>query len=129
MLDSLSHFHNWMPTRRIFLVLMLLVTLGCTKSDMPIKKQVANTTESKSVQRLCEIVADVMGMDVKNLNGNTSLADLKVDELDMVEIVMDLEEEFDVTISDDAVSELTGSEKWSSPASLTIEKLMGLVKK
>lgn len=40
---------------------------------------------------------------MKTISPTTKLGDLNIDSLDMVEIVMELEEEFDISIPDNAV--------------------------
>ena len=45
-----------------------------------------------------EMIAAKMDVDPEEITLETSFEDMQVDSLDMVEIVMDLEEEFDISI-------------------------------
>lgn len=52
-------------------------------------------------ERLCEIIADVLGIDAETIHMDSSLAeDLEADSLSAVEILMALEEETGVEIED-----------------------------
>ena len=51
-------------------------------------------------EKICEIIADKMDIDVNEISIDSSFESLKIDSLDMVEIVMDIEEEFDVSIEE-----------------------------
>jgi len=61
-----------------------------------------------SVQdRVIEIVAEQLGVDKEKVTPETSFVnDLGADSLDTVELVMELEEEFDITIPDDAAEKI-----------------------
>lgn len=53
-------------------------------------------------EKVTAIVSDQMGVDKKEITMETSFVrDLNADSLDTVELVMELEEEFDVTIPDE----------------------------
>jgi len=53
-------------------------------------------------QRVKEIIVDQLGVDEKQVNGGASfIDDLGADSLDQVELVMALEEEFDIEIPDE----------------------------
>ena len=49
-------------------------------------------------ERIIELLADHLGMDVSEINENTTFEDLGADSLDVVEILMEMEDEFDVKI-------------------------------
>ncbi|WP_315861224.1 phosphopantetheine-binding protein [Anatilimnocola floriformis] len=77
---------------------------------------------------MCALVAEQMKVDRAKLNGQTSLADIGADELDFVELVMEMEEEFDVSIPDDATERLFGTKEWQQGAkNVTFAKLAELV--
>ena len=61
-----------------------------------------------SVQdRVIEIVAEQLGVDREKVSPETSFVnDLGADSLDTVELVMELEEEFDINIPDDAAEKI-----------------------
>ena len=54
-------------------------------------------------ERVIDIVADQMGVEKEKVSTATHFVnDLGADSLDIVELVMELEEEFDINIPDDA---------------------------
>ncbi len=58
-------------------------------------------------ERVIEIVAEQLGVDKEKVTPETSFVnDLGADSLDTVELVMELEEEFDITIPDDAAEKI-----------------------
>lgn len=58
-------------------------------------------------ERVIDIVADQLGVDKEKIGHETSFVnDLGADSLDTVELVMELEEEFDITIPDDAAEKI-----------------------
>ncbi len=61
-----------------------------------------------SVQdRVIDIVAEQLGVDRDKISRETSFVnDLGADSLDTVELVMELEEEFDINIPDDAAEKI-----------------------
>ncbi len=57
--------------------------------------------------RVIDIVADQLGVEREKINHDTSFVqDLGADSLDTVELVMELEEEFDINIPDDAAEKI-----------------------
>jgi acyl carrier protein len=58
-------------------------------------------------ERVVDIVAEQLGVDKEKVTKDTSFVnDLGADSLDTVELVMELEEEFDITIPDDAAEKI-----------------------
>ena len=58
-------------------------------------------------ERVIEIVSEQMGVSKDQVSKETSFVnDLGADSLDTVELVMELEEEFDITIPDDAAEKI-----------------------
>ena len=58
-------------------------------------------------KKVCEIVAEQLGADREKVGPETSFVnDLGADSLDTVELVMELEEEFDINIPDDAAEKI-----------------------
>ncbi len=51
-------------------------------------------------EKIAAIISDKMDIDVDEITMDSSFESLKIDSLDMVEIVMDIEEEFDVSIEE-----------------------------
>lgn len=50
--------------------------------------------------RVADIISQQMGVDVEGITHTSNLADLGADSLDVVEIMIEIEEEFDITIPD-----------------------------
>lgn len=50
--------------------------------------------------RIAQLVAEKLNIDVKKITPTSTLAELGADSLDLVEIVMRLEEEFSIEIND-----------------------------
>lgn len=58
-------------------------------------------------ERVIDIVAEQLGVDREKVTPETSFVnDLGADSLDTVELVMELEEEFDINIPDDAAEKI-----------------------
>jgi acyl carrier protein len=75
---------------------------GSTYSSIRRTAKVASVSE-----RVIDIVADQLGVDKDKITPDTSFVnDLGADSLDTVELVMELEEEFDITIPDDAAEKI-----------------------
>ncbi|MCG8450221.1 MAG: acyl carrier protein [Pirellulales bacterium] len=59
------------------------------------------------LERVTNIVSEQLGVDKDKISAETSFVnDLGADSLDTVELVMELEEEFDVNIPDDAAEKI-----------------------
>ena len=55
-------------------------------------------------ERVCDIIANQLGIDASEIQLESRLIeDLHADSLDIVELVMDMEQEFDVEIPDDSL--------------------------
>ena len=62
---------------------------------------------SSVAERVIDIVADQLGVDKEKVKPETHfINDLGADSLDTVELVMELEEEFDINIPDDAAEKI-----------------------
>jgi len=58
-------------------------------------------------EKVKAIVADQLGVEEETITMNTSFEDLNADSLDIVELIMALEEEFDIEIPDEDAEKLT----------------------
>jgi len=64
-------------------------------------------TEQEIEQKVIEIVADQMGADKAKITRDTSFVeDLNADSLDTVELVMEFEDEFEISIADDQAEKI-----------------------
>jgi acyl carrier protein len=82
---------------------------------------------SPTVDGVCKLTAGLFGVDRSQVNANTSLGDLGADELDFVELVMDLEEHFAVTIPDTTAEEMVGKDWKSGMKNVTVARLASIV--
>jgi acyl carrier protein len=51
-------------------------------------------------EKISGIIAEKMDIDTSDISMESTFESLKIDSLDMVEIVMDIEEEFDISIEE-----------------------------
>ena len=51
-------------------------------------------------EKIVEIITEKMDMDASEISQDSTVESLSIDSLDMVEIIMDLEEAFDVNLED-----------------------------
>lgn len=56
------------------------------------------------LEKIKEIIAEQIGIDKDHMDESDMLADLGADSLDVIEIAMWLEDEFDIEISEDDMS-------------------------
>src|SRR5437588_10166981 len=62
---------------------------------------------SKTEERVIEIVCENLGVNKEQVTRNTSfIEDVGADSLDIVELVMELEEEFEITIPDEQAEKI-----------------------
>ncbi len=57
-------------------------------------------------EKVRSLIAEQLDIDEEEINPKTTFEDLDADSLDVVELVMALEEEFDLEISDEAVENI-----------------------
>ena len=63
-------------------------------------------------ERVIDIVSEQLGVEKEKVSPETSFVnDLGADSLDTVELVMELEEEFDITIPDDEIGRASCRER------------------
>ena len=59
-------------------------------------------------KKLCSIIVDVLGVNESDIDMDTTfIDDLGADSLDVAQIIMGIEEEFDVTVDSDVASNVT----------------------
>jgi len=87
---------TWRETRRS--------AEGDGKSD---REDLAVSTAAEVEVKVIQIVSEQMSVDKSEITRNTSFVnDLNADSLDTVELVMELEDEFDLTIPDEEAEKL-----------------------
>ena len=59
------------------------------------------------LEKVKEIVADGLGVDVAELTAETTFAELGADSLDLMDMVMSFEDEFKIEIDTEAMQDLT----------------------
>ena len=82
--------------------------LGTENIDIHLDQRKKGGPSVASVmERVTDIVAEQLGVDKEKITAETSFVnDLGADSLDTVELVMELEEEFDINIPDDAAEKI-----------------------
>ncbi len=70
-----------------------------------------------------QLVASHLGVGYDNVKADTTLGDLNCDELDVVEIIMLLEDSFDISISESEFSALVGEDGWQDVTILEMADL------
>lgn len=66
-----------------------------------------NFTRDQITEAVLRVVAEQASVGASTLNSATVLVDLDLDSLDLAEITMELEEEFDVIINDESLPHLS----------------------
>ncbi len=79
-----------------------------------------------TLDQVCEIVSKQLNVERTRVASTNTLLDLHADELDLVEIVMELEDHFQIAIPDDDLNKVNGTDKWPLDT-VTIKKLADIV--
>ena len=104
----------------------LAVTIGC--GDGSSAKPAASGDAGETVDEICQVAAELLGVDRSKINSETSLGELGADELDLVELVMHLEEHFGVSIPDESLQQAMGAGNFQQGAkNITISELASIV--
>ena len=61
------------------------------------------------LEKIKNMIAEKMDMDPEDITEDTSFEDMQIDSLDLVEIIMDLEDEFDISIETDEEIKTVGA--------------------
>ena len=118
---------------RTFLSSFWIVIVGCVLGVVGCghggpATPVASEPSDSTVEQVCKITAELLGVDRSKINAGTSFGDLGADELDFVELVMELEEHFDIAISDETAVQLMGTDNWQQGMkNVTIAKLASMI--
>ena len=79
---------------------------GRSASPEPGEKQTSSMESGEVESKVIEIVSKLLQVDKEKITKDSSFADLGADELDQVELVMEIEDVFDLTFTDDVASEI-----------------------
>jgi len=101
------HYHSLVLT--ITLILSFLTVLGCNKqqdTDLPNSKSASHNGDEIESQ-VKRIVSELLNIDAKILKlSDRFVADLGADDLDAVELIMEFEDTFGLSISDEAAEKM-----------------------
>ena len=101
---------------------------GCGPRTSPTHVGPPASDSGSTIDQVCKIAAELMAVDRSRIDAETSLSDLGADELDFVELVMELEEHFDVFIPDEAAVEMMRTENWQQGMkNVTMFKLAAVI--
>lgn len=119
---------------QVVLGMAVLTFSGCGVKPPPNMTPRANglpkseVAVDETLERVRKITSELMAISVDRLTADTTLADLGADELDLVELTMELEEEFSTAIPDEALEKLAGEGNWEQGMKkISIRKLAELV--
>ncbi|MHB8956694.1 MAG: phosphopantetheine-binding protein [Pirellulaceae bacterium] len=70
-----------------------------------------------------QLAAEILGVDYSDVKPTTTLGDLGCDDLDVIELVMRMEESFDISFTDDDLESLSSSSGWKSVTILQLANL------
>jgi acyl carrier protein len=124
--------HEVTMTRRV-LILMVAVVAGCSEQPIPaMPKAVVTDSSSKEVEEFVpKLLAEQLAVDRSKIVMNRPIGEppLGADELDLVEIIMEIEEHFDVSIPDEDLEEISGAKQDHLLTRITPAHLVTLAKK
>jgi acyl carrier protein len=113
----------------LMLALCLAVTPGCKDRTSTTQAPPVTTVSRSSLDtEICGLVADMLGLKDGEVSPDKTLADLAADELDVVEIIMEIEDKYGISITDEAIGREAGGAKATDVAkSLKVSSLVKLV--
>lgn len=102
----------------IFLALACGLALACDR----------NAATNGDLLLVQEVIAAQLKAKPEDIDPQKTLGDLGADELDVVEVVMELEDRLKISISDEALAKVAGTDKPNELVSrLTVAQLAGVV--
>jgi acyl carrier protein len=120
---------NYGTTARILWIVFFGVafgTVGC--GDRKPTTPVAHGESSSTADEVCAVTAKLFRVDRSKVRGETTLADLGADELDFVELVMELEEHFNISIPDETAKQMAGTDNWQQGMkNVTMSKVASVI--
>jgi acyl carrier protein len=94
------------------LVTCLAGTIGCGAGPPALPAKAQRTSPGSTVDQVGKAAAELMGVDQAKIGPQTSLGELGADELDFVELVMELEDRFDISLPDATLEDMMGTNNW-----------------
>ena len=104
-----------MSNRIPLLLLAFGLLAGCDRTEVaggkaatpdPGEKQATSMESGEVESKVIEIVSKLLRVDKEKITKDSSFAELGADDLDQVERVMEIEDVFDLTFTDDVASEI-----------------------
>lgn len=93
------------------LLTIMLTGVACTQTSPPGPASTVNSQGAEStVDQVCKITAASLGVDLSRVTASTSLNELGADKLDFVELIMEIEEHFQIAIPDKVVENIAGTD-------------------
>ncbi|MCH7728821.1 MAG: acyl carrier protein [Planctomycetes bacterium] len=112
----------------LLLVLLLLAAPACNTGDVTDAPPVSASSDA-TVDEVCKITSELMGVDRSQVMSTTSLGDLRCDELDFVELIMEIEDRFNISIPDETAEQLLETDNWQAGMkNVTMQKLADAVR-
>ncbi|KAK9278001.1 hypothetical protein L1049_027558 [Liquidambar formosana] len=104
-----------------------LASVGCARSGFPCLRasrfRVSCAAKPETVQKVCEIVRKQLALPPESkLTPESKFSALGADSLDTVEIVMGLEEEFDISVEEESSQNITTVQEAADLIEKLIEK-------
>lgn len=119
---------NHRTTARCLCVVFVGCALGIAGCGAGTLATPGSSNSGSTADQVCKIAAELLAIDRSRVNTETSLGDLGADELDFVELVMELEEHFDISIPDEAAEHMMGTDNWQQGRkNITIAKLAAVI--
>lgn len=114
--------------QRLF-VAVVVAFLGCDTHSEPNKSPNTQSTPETVENAVRKVISKLMKVDSAAIPMDTPISDapLKADDLDLVEIVMELEEQLGIQISDAALEQYSGK-LGKSPIKITPNQLVTIVR-
>ena len=98
------------------------------QSPVPPASSADSQSSDSTVDRVCKITTELLGVTASSVTAATSLGDLGADELDFIELLMEIEDQFEITISDEAIENVTGTDDWQEGMkNVTMRDLAGII--
>ncbi|PQO25586.1 hypothetical protein C5Y96_23785 [Blastopirellula marina] len=102
--------------------------MGCGVKPASPPPAATSPASDATVAQVCATTAVMFDVKPGQVKPETSLADLEADQLDYVELVMTLEEKFNVMIDDEVIEDVTGTSDWQQGMkNLTMAKLASAI--